>query len=107
MKTFKKIILDDLKTTNLKNLALKIKSITYQTYAGGNSVNVNTVDLSESEREQLNAFLKGYQQGTFNGIEDIYENKKGGSKKERTTKFIFLNNTTTKKVVDCGDLNVS
>jgi hypothetical protein len=93
MKTFKKIILEDLKAQNLDSIAKKIKSITLQTYSMGSTLHVSTSGLTDSERTTLKNVLEEYQDGHFNGMEDIYEYKKGAQKKERTAKYVNLQNT--------------
>ena len=70
-KTFKKIVLDDLKSAGLGHLSAKIVSIKHKTYAGGSSLNVDTIDLFKSDRERLKAFLDEYADGKFDGSYDI------------------------------------
>jgi hypothetical protein len=95
MKTFKKIILDDLKAQGLSGISQKVKSITYHKYSGGSSVTVEAQNLQDEERETLKKILSNYEDGTFNPMEDIYEYKKSLVKKERTAKYVFLNNTAS------------
>ncbi len=45
MKTFKKLILDDLKNQGLGHIAAKITSIKYKSFAGGDSVDVKAINL--------------------------------------------------------------
>lgn len=93
MKTFKKIILDDLKKQKLHNIAAKIKSIKYKSYSGGDSVDVDAVNLFKTERETLEKILREYQDGQFDGMNDIYNYDSNKSEKERTAKYVFLHNT--------------
>lgn len=89
---FKKLILDDLKKQGLTEIIKKIKSIRYKSYSGGDSVRVQTLDLWKGERETLKGILEQYQEGSFDGMNDIYINKQGPSEKARTAKYIFLEN---------------
>lgn len=90
MKTFKKIILDDLKANGLAHVIPKIKSVRYSTFAGGDSVSVRATDLFGPDRDKVEALLREYQYGTFNGSIDMYEYDKEKSTKERTAKFVSL-----------------
>ena len=100
MKTFKKIILDDLKKQKLTGIVAKIKSIKYKSYSGGDSVDVDAVDLLKSERETLEKILREYQDGQFDGMNDIYNCDSERSTKERTAKYVFLHNTFSDAVRD-------
>ncbi len=86
--TFKKLILDDLKKHKMDGIAAQITSITYDSYSMGNSVNVQARNLTKSEREKLDSFLKEYQNSSFDSMTDcsIYH----GSKKPRSAKHVFL-----------------
>jgi hypothetical protein len=90
--TFKKLILDDLKAQKLHVLVEKIKSIRYDSFAGGDSVSVKAVNLTKSQRETLRAILDDYTDGHFDGMYDIYEYKKGDATKPRTAKYVSLDN---------------
>lgn len=92
MKTFKKIILDDMKANGLAELTKKIKSIKYQSYSGGDSVRVQGMDLLKHEREALEKLLEDYQEGRFDGMQDMYIPKTSTTTKERTAKYVFLDN---------------
>ena len=107
MKTFKSIILGDLKAQGLHSIAQKIKSITYQSYSGGDSVRVKALNLFKSEREALKVILSTYEEGNFNAMEDIYEYKKGPTQKERTAKYVFLDNEFSPEVKEMAKLTLS
>jgi hypothetical protein len=98
MKTFKKIILDDLKKQKLHNIAAKITSIRYRSFAGGDSVDVDAVNLFKTERETLEKILREYQDGQFDGMNDIYNYDSDKSEKERTAKYVLLHNTFSEDV---------
>lgn len=98
-KTFKKIILDDLKAQGLLSIVHKVRSIQYRTFTGGDSVDVYTVNLTASERDTLERILGEYRQGTFNGMQDIYEYRDTKPTKERLAKFVSLNNKYSDDVV--------
>jgi len=89
-KTFKKIILDDLKKQGQHSIVKKIRSITYDTYAGGNVVHVGAIDLTKSEREFLEKLLQEYQYGSFDGMTDMYSYDNRDSGKERQAKYVQL-----------------
>ncbi len=99
-KTFKKIILDDLKEQGLHRIVNKITSIKYKSYSGGCSVDVKTVNLFKTDREILKNILDQYKDGDFNSMEDIYEYRKDGPVKERYAKYVFLNNEFTQDIKD-------
>lgn len=90
--TFKKIILDDLKKSGLFDIIPKIKSITFDQFAGGNSVNVRGENLFKSERETLEKLLSKYQYGHFDGMIDLYEYSNRRSDLPRQAKFVNLRN---------------
>lgn len=46
---------------------------TSQTYAGGNSVDVGMTDQTPAIKQGVEAITAKYQEGKFNGMEDIYE----------------------------------
>lgn len=91
---FKTLILSDLKAQGLTDLAKKIKSIRYRSYSGGDSFDVQTENLFCSERKRLESILSEYQAGNFDGMIDLYENKKEQTK-PRTAKFVHLHNEMT------------
>lgn len=99
-KTFKTIIMDDLKAQGLAHIAQKITSITYKSYSGGCSVDVSSVNLFKADREKLESILKDYEQGSFDGMQDLYEYKKGPTTKERLVKYAFLRNEFTQEIKD-------
>lgn len=87
-KTFKKIILDDLKAQGRADIVKKIKSIRYESYSGGDSVSVQAENLFKTDRDFLSSLLKEYQHGFFDGMNDIYNYVR--SEKERSAKYVFL-----------------
>lgn len=97
MKTFKKLILDDMKKMGLAHAVENVKSIRYRSFAGGNAVDVETVNLFKSDREKLEALLWDYQAGHFDGMQDMYEYKSGPAVKERTAKYVHLRNEFTEE----------
>lgn len=95
MKTFKKIILDDLKAQGLGHIAAKITSIRYRAFAGGDSVDVSAVNLVKAEREKLEGILREYQYGKFDGMQDLYEYDREPATKSRQAKFVSLSHEWT------------
>lgn len=83
--TFKKLILEDLKSQGLNAIAKKIKSITQKS-----SVRVLALDLTKAERDTLESILNEYKAGYFDGMTDCYVYKKASSKKPRTAQYVFL-----------------
>jgi len=60
-------------------------------YAGGNSVNVNIKqDLLPAAVKEIKAYCNEFQQGHFNGMEDIYEYSNRNSDLPQV-KFVFVN----------------
>ncbi len=70
--TFKKIILDDIKKRKLGHIAAKITSIRYRSFAGGDAVDVSATNLYGSERKTLEAIVREYMGGSFDGMQDLY-----------------------------------
>lgn len=95
-KTFKKIILDDLKSQKLHSIVAKIKSIKYDSFSMGDSVDVTAVNLTKTEREKLESILREYQHGSFDGMTDCYNYSK--SSKERSAKYVHLRHEFTEDV---------
>lgn len=95
--TFKKLIMDELKSKGLHSIANKIYSIKYETYSGGDSVRVYTTNLFKTERKTLDAILDCYQDGDFDGMNDLYTHRKGQAR-VRTAKYVMLNNKYTQEV---------
>lgn len=95
-KTFKKIILDDLKSQGLHSIVKKIKSIKYETFSMGDSVDVKAVNLTKTERTKLESILREYQHGSFDGMTDCYNYEK--SSKERSAKYVHLHHEFTEDV---------
>lgn len=95
--TFKKLILDELKSKNLNGVIQKINSIRYSSFSMGDAVDVHSTDLVKSEREQLEGILKEYQSGSFNSWDDIYEYRKEKSR-ARTAKYVHLHNQFSSEV---------
>jgi hypothetical protein len=90
MKTFKKIILDDLKNQKRMDIAKKITTIRYRSFAGGDAVDVKAVNLNKEQRDVLESILRQYQKGKFDGMYDIYNYDEVKSTKERTAKYVHL-----------------
>jgi len=90
-KTFKKIILDDIKAQGWGHLIKKITSIRYKSYSMGCSVDVDCLDCSKHEREFLKTLLDRYQYGHFDGMTDCYEYSNKRTDVERQAKYVFLN----------------
>lgn len=70
--TFKKLIKDELKSKGLKNLSDKIVSIRYSSFSMGNAIDIETLDMFKSERDQLESIVSKYQYGSFDGMTDCY-----------------------------------
>jgi hypothetical protein len=87
--TFKKLILDNLKAMNRQDIAKKINSITYRSYSMGDSVDVRATDLGKEQRETLEALLNEYQDGHFDGMQDLYVYNRTVNK-PRTAKYVHL-----------------
>lgn len=104
-KTFKSSLKEDFK--NHPSIWKKIKSVRYETYSGGCSLRVSAVDLLKDEREIVEKILEEYQDGHFNSMEDIYEYKKEGTKKERSVKYAFLNNDFSAEMRACGTASLA
>jgi hypothetical protein len=100
VKTFKKIILDNLKANGHGAIAAKIKSVKYSSYSGGDSVRVLAVNLVKPERELLEAILRDYQYGSFDGMTDCYNYDNRDPKVERQAKYVFLNTEFTPDVIE-------
>lgn len=89
-KTFKKLILDDIKARGLDHIAKKVTSIKYKSFSGGDSVDVSIKNAWKSERETLKNLLDEYHDGHFNGMIDCYEYKE--TNKARTAKYVHYQN---------------
>ena len=89
--TFKKLILDELKTLNETSIISKIKSITYDPYTMGDAVRVKAVNLGRGERERLETLLDSYQYGHFDGMQDMYI-ASNIDKNKRQAKYVTLTN---------------
>ena len=94
--TFKKLILDDLKSQGKSDIVAKIKSITYESFSGGNAVRVKAIDLNKSQREFLENLLNEYQYGTFDSMTDCQGYK--DSPKPRSAKFVQLSHVFSTEV---------
>lgn len=102
-KTFKKIILDDMKANGLGHLVPKIKSIRYESYSMGSSVRVKSLDLFKEEKAAMESLLAKYQYGHFDGMQDLYEIS--NSRDDiRQAKFVFLNNEYSEPVKRAVDV---
>lgn len=95
--TFKKLILDDLKSQGLYDIVTKITSIRYRSFAGGDSVDVAAVDLGKSQREKLESILREYQAGSFDGMQDLYTYDRN-STKVRQAKYVHLRHKFSKDI---------
>jgi hypothetical protein len=91
MKSFKSILLDDLKSQGLTGIVKKIKSVT-STYS---SARVRTIDLLASEREKLEAICNKYVEGHFDGMIDLYEYDRDKVKQARMFRYVFVSNETS------------
>ena len=81
--------------TDLKLAFPKTKfSVTSESYAGGDSVNVYYLDGPADE--QVNKLIKKYQRGHFNGMEDIYEYS-NENKELPQVQYVFANRTMSDK----------
>lgn len=98
MKTFKKIIFDDLKSQSLGHLIPFITSVKLNKYAGGSSLRVCTMDLLKTDREKLKSFIDEYKHGDFDGMTDLYTYRQ--TTKERTAKYVFLTNSFSQSTRD-------
>ncbi|MCP4492744.1 MAG: hypothetical protein GY820_36380 [Gammaproteobacteria bacterium] len=76
--------------TELKknNIAARV---TCTAYSGGGSVSVFTADLPPHTVDAITTFAKQYQQGHFNGMEDIYEYSNNNDDLPQV-KFVFIIN---------------
>jgi hypothetical protein len=74
-----------------------------ETYSGGDSVNVyvstpNGYEVSDEIEKDIQSFGKTFQEGRFNGMEDIYEYNEydtttsNGTKIDGGAKYVFVNN---------------
>jgi hypothetical protein len=88
--TLKKLILDELKTLNLKVIVSKVKSITVKRYSGGSSLNIYTENLTIEERETLDLLTEKYEYGSFDGMQDLYTHKKESH--ELAVKYVLIHN---------------
>lgn len=93
VKSIKKIIMDELNLKNLERIAEKITSIR----SDYSSLNVKTKDLYRKDRETFYDLLMEYQHGYFDGMTDCYIFE--GSNKERSFKFVFLNNEFSENTI--------
>jgi hypothetical protein len=92
--TFKKLILDNLKAMNRQDISKKITSITYRSYSMGDSVTVYAFDLGREQRETLERLLDEYQDGHFDGMQDMYVYSRTVNK-PRTAKYVHLRHEFT------------
>lgn len=70
-----------------------------ESYSGGDSIRVYTWNYPEKDFEQVKKLEYRYKDGTFNGMEDIYENREkepiyttDGKRVDYGAKFIFVDN---------------
>lgn len=90
-KSFKKLILDELKESDFSSVVKKIKSIRSKSYSGGSSLDVDAVDLNKKERDYLDSIVKSYQYGSFDSMNDIYVYSEKENRRPKTVKYAFLN----------------
>lgn len=88
MKTFKKILITELKDKGLSRIVSCIKSVRID----GNSARVVTVDLFKQDREILKGILEQYEKGSFDGMTDCYNFDNSKPKKEVMFMYVFLEN---------------
>jgi len=59
----------------LKSLNLAVKpKVTSESFAGGNAVDIQLVDPTPEQSEAVRKICNKYQSGSFNAMEDYYEN---------------------------------
>lgn len=68
-----------------------VGSATSESYSMGSSVNVYVTDMAPATYETLSTFVKQFQYGNFNGMEDIYEYS-NDRKDLPQVKYAFTNN---------------
>jgi len=90
MKTFKKIILGDLRAQGLGHIAAKITRVRHRVYSGGSSVRVTATDLLRPDRDKLTSVLADYKDGYYDGMTKHYQPRTDSTGKERTAKYVFL-----------------
>lgn len=94
----KKLIRDHLESLGHFELVKKIKSVTYETFAGGSAIRIKTVNCTKVERETLNKELAIFSYGTFDamtdceGVKDFHH--------ERAAKFLTITNEFTDDLKD-------
>ena len=96
MATFKKILKDILKERGLSTISSKIVSVKTE----ANSARVRTLNLFKSERETLEKILGEFEQGHFDGMQDLYVYSREESKHAVSFKYIFLNNEFAPAIVE-------
>lgn len=69
-----------------KGIQAKVRS---ENYSMGNSVNADIMDVDPKTYKKIAEDLEQYSEGSYDGMNDIYEHKKG--KTGPTTKYLFLN----------------
>jgi len=76
----------------LKFPRLKIGA-TSDIFAGGDSVDVTVVgDFTEAQKQEIQAFTRQYQEGSFDSMRDLYENT-NLRKDLPQVKYVFVNFT--------------
>jgi len=86
--TFRKLILDDLRSWGLHDIIKKITSVRYEAFSGGDAVRVSAVNLNKLERDVVESLLSEYKHGYFDGMTDCYNYTE--SKKPRSAKYVTL-----------------
>ena len=99
MKTFKKMIIDDLKSQKRFDIIEKIVSIKK---SNGSALNVYSKNLFLEQRNFLKIILDNYKNGFFgrdsHGNEDIYINTSPNDGKPRMD-YVFLKNEFTENII--------
>jgi len=88
--TFKKLILDELKSRNWLAIVKKIKSIRSDYYSMGSSLYIKTDGLTKLEYMKLNTLVEKYRRGRFSGIDDTYEYKSMEFRNERALSYVII-----------------
>ena len=78
-----------------------VAKVTSKSYSMGDSVNVNLTDLAPWAVTAIQDFCAPYQQGHFNGMEDIYEYSNSRNDIPQT-KFLMINNSFSDDVVQAA-----
>lgn len=99
---FKTLIMNELKSLNLDSICTKIKSIRYRSFAGGDAVDVEAIDLYKAERETLEKILDKYEYGHFDGMTDSYDYKPKEERGPVSAKYVHLRNDWSEEAKTCA-----